>query len=239
MTDHSNRPQDNPQNQTDPNHLLISKPVNAYLESLFSEQKFRSGSIAAALEEMERLASEKGFPIIGPLVGPSLRSLALMIGANRIFEFGSGFGYSALWFASALEHEGQVICTEGDADNVRMAETFLKKAELWQRIEYHQAWAQDVFKEQQGEFDIIYNDADKGDYPEIWELAQHKLRKGGLYIADNCLWAGRVALDQVSSDPVPGWTDAIKAHNQAVVSHPNFDTFMNPARDGVLVARRR
>jgi predicted O-methyltransferase YrrM len=193
------------------------------------------------LLEMEALAKERDFPIVGRQVGPFLHLLALSIGAKRIFEFGSGYGYSAYWFARALEgvSGGKVICTEGDEKNVMLAKDFLSRAGLWEKMEYHAEWAQEVFKKTEGEFDIIYNDVDKGDYPEVWKMARTRIRKGGLYIADNTLWSGRVTMTNINDDVRPGWTAAIHEHNKLVVSDPDFDFFLNPARDGVMVARRK
>jgi len=187
---------------------------------------------------METLATEQNFPIVGRLVGVFLHSLAKMISARRIFEFGSGYGYSAYWFAQAAGLQGQVICSDASASNCDQAEQFLRQAGLWDNIDFKVGMAQQVFAETDGEFDICYNDVDKGDYPEIWHLAKDRIRSGGLYIADNVLWHGRVAIEN-PIDIVEGWTEAILEHNQFIFQDPNFDSFINPTRDGVIVARRK
>ena len=86
-----------------------------------------------------------------------------------------------------------------------------------------------------GEFDIVYNDIDKQDYPEAWQLARERVRPGGLYICDNVLWSGRVA----EADNESASTQAIRRHNELVYADPTFDTCLIPTRDGVLVARRQ
>ena len=91
-------------------------------------------------------------------------------------------------------------------------------------------------KNNPGQFDVIYNDVDKIDYPEVWNLAKSRVRKGGLYIADNTLWSGRVAREKVNDDPYPGWTEAIREHNELISKCPDFRFFLNPARDGLIVA---
>jgi predicted O-methyltransferase YrrM len=96
-----------------------------------------------------------------------------------------------------------------------------------------------VFRATEGEFDIIYNDVDKGDYPEVWRLARRRVRPGGLYIADNTLWYGRVVQQKVVDDVEPGWTEAIQQHNRLIAEDPEYDWFLNPIRDGVIVARRK
>lgn len=213
--------------------LPVDPMIERYLFGLHAPR-----SDHPVLQAMESLAVEKNFPIIGRLVGQFLLVMARAIGARRVFEFGSGYGYSAYWFAEAVGAEGQVICAEGSADNATLAAKFLGEAGLWSRVDFRTGMAQQIFATLPGEFDICYNDADKGDYPEIWHLARSRIRPGGLYIADNVLWHGRVAVDDYV-DVVPGWTEAILAHNRAIVDDPEFDTFINPVRDGVIVARRK
>lgn len=187
---------------------------------------------------METLARQNNFPIIDRLVGIFVYTLAQAINAKRIFEFGSGYGYSAYWFAKAAGSQGKVICTDGNPDNKIMAEGYLMEAGLWDTVDFHTGMAQTVFAQTEGIFDICYNDVDKGDYPAIWLMAKERIRPGGLYIADNVLWHGRVALDEFE-DIVPGWTEAIREHNTLIFNDPGFDAFINPTRDGVLVARKK
>lgn len=191
------------------------------------------------LLHMEALAQVQGFPIVGRLAGLFLEVMAKSIGAKRVFEFGSGYGYSAYWFARAVGAGGQVICTDGDAKNAAMAEEFLAQAQLWERVDFRVGIAQHSFAASEGEFDICYNDVDKDQYPEVWRLARERLRPGGLYICDNVLWHGRVALPDPVSDIKPGWTEAIREHNEMIFNDPAFDSFINPTRDGMIVARRK
>ncbi len=190
------------------------------------------------LLEMEKLARLENFPIVDRLVGVFLATQAKMINAKRVFEFGSGYGYSAYWFARAVGVEGQIVCSDADSLNKERAEKYLTSVDLWNQVEFQVGMAQDVFTQTEGLFDICYNDVDKGDYPEVWQMAKSRIRPGGLYIADNVLWHGRVALENFT-DVVPGWTEAIIKHNQMIFSDPEFDAFINPTRDGVIVARRK
>jgi predicted O-methyltransferase YrrM len=211
-------------------------PVHPAIETYLS----RLAGVAdnALVLEMERLAAVRSFPIIGRLCGMFLHTMALCVGARTVFEFGSGFGYSAYWFARAVGPEGRVICTDGDGNNECKAREFLTAAGLWERVEFHTGMAQEVFVATPGPFDICYNDVDKVDYPDVWRLARDRVRPGGLYIADNVLWQGRVTMDN-PTEVFVGWTDAIREHNRLIFEDPDFDTFVNPTRDGVLVARRK
>lgn len=190
------------------------------------------------LSEMEALAREKEFPIVGRLVGIFLETMAKIVNARRVFEFGSGYGYSAYWFARAVGSEGQVICSDGEPSIRDLAEGFLKHADLWDNIDFQVGFAQTIFRGTEGTFDTCYNDVDKGDYPEIWRMARDRINPGGLYIADNVLWHGRVAIEN-PIDIVPGWTEAILEHNRMIFRDPDFDAFINPTRDGVIVARKK
>jgi caffeoyl-CoA O-methyltransferase len=210
----------------------VHPAIEDYMRSLVSRTDH------PVLTEMEKEAENNNFPIIGRLVGTFIETMARAIDAKKIFEFGSGYGYSAYWFAKAVGEKGTVICSDGDPINKEKAEQYLSSAELWNRVNFHTGYAQEIFSKTEGLFDICYNDVDKGQYPEIWHLAKNRIRPGGLYIADNTLWHGRVAVENYI-DLVPGWTEAIKEHNQLIFNDPEFDTFINPTRDGVVVARRK
>ncbi len=212
--------------------IPVDPTIEAYMRGLVSQTDH------PILTEMETLASENNFPIVNRLVGIFLETLAKMINAKRVFEFGSGYGYSAYWFARAVGIEGTVICSDGDPQNKDKAAQYLTAAALWDRVNFHVGLAQDVFAQTSDLFDICYNDVDKGDYPAIWQMAKERIRPGGLYIADNALWHGRVAVES-HTDIVPGCTEAILEHNRLIFNDSDFDAFINPTRDGVIVARRK
>lgn len=222
----------------DPSELnpTVLSPVHPEIQRYLDD--LAGSTDTPVLLEMEELARRQNFPIVGRLVGLFLKMIAKSIGAKRVFEFGSGYGYSAYWFADAVGPEGQVICSDADPDNRSKAEHFLRRAGLWERVDFRTGFAQSVFQFTEGEFDICYNDVDKGDYPEVWRLARGRIRRGGLYIADNVLWHGRVTVEN-PVDIVPGWTDAIREHNRLIFDDPEFDASINPTRDGVIVARKK
>lgn len=222
----------NPNNLNPISLIPVDPAIEKYMRSLVNNTD------SAVLIEMEQEAQANNFPIVERLVGVFLANMAMLVDAKRIFEFGSGYGYSAYWFAKAAGDDGKVICSDGNPDNKLKAQSYLTAVNLWQRVEFHSGFAQDIFAKTDGLFDICYNDVDKGDYPQIWQMAKSRIRPGGLYIADNVLWHGRVAVSDYV-DVVPGWTEAILEHNQMIFNDPEFDTFINPTRDGVMVARRK
>lgn len=211
-------------------------PVDPAIEEYMLRLASQTNHVVLA--DMEALARESNFPIVNRLVGMFLETQAKMINAKRVFEFGSGYGYSAYWFTRAVGADGEVICSDGDPQNKDKAEQYLTSVALWDRVDFHVGYAQAIFAQTSGLFDICYNDVDKGDYPAIWRMAKDRIRPGGLYIADNVLWHGRVAVESYT-DVVPGWTEAILEHNRLIFSDSDFDAFINPSRDGVVVARRK
>jgi caffeoyl-CoA O-methyltransferase len=190
------------------------------------------------LLEMEELAERDGFPIIGRLCGQLLELMARAIGARRIFELGSGYGYSAYWFSRATGDEGEIHLTDLDPENERKALDYLGRAGLGKPIQYHVVDALAGLEETEGEFDIVYCDIDKGGYPEAWRRGRERVRVGGLYICDNMLWSGRVTDESDEPDDSGGWTEAIMQTNEAIARDPDFRSTIVPTRDGVVVALR-
>ncbi|MDQ3940466.1 MAG: O-methyltransferase [Actinomycetota bacterium] len=190
------------------------------------------------LLEMEALAKERRFPIIGRLCGRGLEVLARAIQAKRIFELGSGFGYSAYWFSRATGDDGEIHLTDMDPDNETKALDFLGRAGLDAPIHYHVSDALAALNETDGEFDIVYCDIDKDGYPDAWKAARDRIRVGGFYISDNMLWSGRVTDAAEENDDRPGWTRAIDATNRMIASDPDYRSTIIPTRDGVVAALR-
>jgi predicted O-methyltransferase YrrM len=190
------------------------------------------------LLEMEAEGKERGFPIVGRMVGVAIEILARSIGARRVFELGSGFGYSGYWFSRAVGPQGELHLTDGDPENERKAQDYLRRAGLWDPVTFHVGDAVETLEATKGEFDIVYCDIDKHGYPDAWRAARDRIRSGGLFICDNTLWSGRVLEGSDVEDTRPEWTAAIKEMNEAVASDGAFLTTILPIRDGVLVALR-
>ena len=187
------------------------------------------------LLEMEALAKERSFPIIGRLCGRALEVLARSIDAKRVFELGSGFGFSAYWFSRATGSDGEIHLTDMDRDNEKLALDFLGRAGLADPIEYHVSDALEALERTEGEFDIVYCDIDKDGYPDAWRAGRERVRVGGYYICDNMLWSGRVAAPSSEHD---AWTKAIHETNSLIASDPSFRSTIIPTRDGVVAALR-
>ncbi|RMD68503.1 MAG: methyltransferase domain-containing protein, partial [Gammaproteobacteria bacterium] len=117
------------------------------------------------LQAMEKVAEERRFPIIGPLVGRLCEQLARLMQARHIFEMGSGFGYSTYWFARALPDDGKVIHTDWDPQKSEEARTWLRRGGLEERVQFEVGDACQILERFAGPFDIIFIDIDKEAYP--------------------------------------------------------------------------
>jgi caffeoyl-CoA O-methyltransferase len=186
------------------------------------------------LAEMEDYATEHKIPIVGPAVARVLQQLALMINARTVFELGSAIGYSTIWWALAVGDNGRVIYTDGDLRNTERARGYFARAGVSSRITLHTGDALEFLSEQKQEFDIIFNDVDKEDYPRVLRLVAPRLRKGGLFITDNVLWSGRVAEKNPDAR-----TKAILEFNRKLYEVSEFYTTILPLRDGLAVALKK
>ena len=186
------------------------------------------------LAEIEAEAAKRKIPIVGPAVARILHQLALMIGAKTIFEMGSAVGYSTIWWARAVGEGGRVIYTDGNPKNATEARSYFQRAGVSDRITIKTGDALELLSEQKQEFDIIFNDVDKDDYPRVFRLILARLRKGGLFVTDNVLWSGKVV--QKNPDKT---TKAIVEFNRLLYGSPEFFTTILPIRDGVAVAVKR
>lgn len=206
-------------------HGITSEPVENYLYSMLPPRD-------EVLSEMEDQAAKRNIPIVGPAVGRILHQLALIAGAKNIFEMGSAIGYSAIWWARAIADGGRVIYTDGNRKNADEARGYFERAGVAKRITIKVGDAIEFLSEQTQQFDIIFCDLDKEDYPRALRMALPRLRKGGLLVADNVLWSGKVA----EKNPSEASTKAILEFNRLLYSSKELFTTILPIRDGLAVA---
>jgi caffeoyl-CoA O-methyltransferase len=204
---------------------VTEQPVDEYVYGMLPARD-------EVLAQMEDEADKRNIPIVGPAVARILYQLALMIQAKTVFEMGSAIGYSTIWWARAVGEGGRVIYTDGNRKNAEEARGYFQRAGVAGRITVNVGDALEILSEQKQEFDIIFNDVDKEDYPRVLRLAAPRLRKGGLFITDNVLWSGRV----VEKNPKEATTKAIQEFNRLLYGSKEFFTTLLPIRDGVAVA---
>lgn len=205
-----------------------SPEISEYLHELTPER-------SDIMKEMEAMAEEQSFPAIGPLVGRFLYQLAAISKARMVFELGSGFGYSAMWMAMALPEDGQIVCTEFDKKKAETGLKFLDRAKLRHKVIYEIGDALKSFERYQGPFDLVFCDLDKQQYPKVLEMAVPRLRSGGLLVADNVLWSGRILDPEDRSEATQG----IRKFDEKIYSHPDLFSTIIPLRDGVSVSLKK
>ena len=203
---------------------ILNADIEKYLSEVIPDRD-------AVLTEMEAYAASRNFPIVGPLVGRLLYVIVKATKAKKILELGSGFGYSAYWFAKAVGQGGSVFCTEKLEENEAKAMEFLKKGRVDNHVRFFLGDALTSIKEIRGTFDIIFNDVDKTQYPQALKVALPKLRKGGLFISDNVLWSGRVLEKKPDAA-----TAGILTFTRMLFSAKDLFTTIIPLRDGVSVS---
>jgi caffeoyl-CoA O-methyltransferase len=208
---------------------LVSAQVSTYLETLVPPR-------AAELARMERMAKKTGFPIIGPAVGHLCYLLARTISARRVFELGSGYGYSTAWFARAVKENGGGVVHHvvWDDDLSARARKHLAALGLDDTVHYTVGEAVGALQKTDGEFDLVFNDIDKRGYPAALPVIESKLRPGGLLIVDNLLWSGYIFDRKDRSAD----TEGVRKLTRLVMKSPQWTASIVPIRDGVLVARK-
>ncbi len=203
---------------------ILEPKIEHYLNDLLPEGD-------PVVQEMETYAEANDFPIVGPLVGRLCYQLAKSVHAKRIFEMGSGFGYSTYWLARGLPEKGKIFFTEYSLNNIKLARDFLARAQVLDRVEIIQDDAIESLEKAEGEFDLILNDIDKEYYPKSLKVILAKLRKGGILITDNLIWSGRV----VEAEP-DAQTRSIIEYTKMIYESPELWTTIIPLRDGVGIS---
>ena len=177
---------------------------------------------------------------VAPEQGQFLALLVKLTGARRLLEIGAFTGYSALCMAAALPDDGSMICCDIPGDYNATARRYWREAGLAVRIDLRLAPALETLAElerqgQGGQFDLVFIDADKANYPTYLEHALRLLRVGGLAVFDNTLWSGRV----LEENPQSADTRAIQALNRALKDDSRVDLSMLPLGDGLTLCRKR
>lgn len=209
---------------------LLIEGLSDYILSLLPNEKDK------VLMEMESYAEKEDFPIIGPVVGHLLSFFTQLIRPTKILELGSGFGYSAYYFAKHSDDDTEIICTDGDKDNESRLFNYFNNTSYSKKITYKLGNALEVIDEfTEGEFDIIFNDIDKEDYPEAYKKSISKLCKGGLLITDNTIWYNRVVEDNPESEATKG----VKVYNELAFNDHRVVSILIPIRDGVTISVKK
>jgi len=209
---------------------LIPAYLMEYLDSLVPARP-------PEMQAMEVYAEKIDFPIIGPSSGYLCYQVARMIGARRIFELGSGYGYSTAWFAKAVTENGggEVFHVVWDEELSQQARQHLSVLGYAGMIRYHVGEAVQTLRETAGTFDLIFNDINKEGYADSLPVIAGKLRPGGVLIVDNMLWHGRI-FDAKDKTPA---TESVRELTELLTKDPGWIVSLVPLRDGVVMAYKK
>ncbi|MFQ5669535.1 MAG: O-methyltransferase [Acidobacteriota bacterium] len=169
---------------------------------------------------------------VGRLEGTFLKLLVRMTRARAVLEIGMFTGYSALMMAEGLPRDGRLITCEIDPEAEAMARSFFARSPHGQKIEIRMGPALETLASLEGPFDLVFIDADKGNYSRYFEGVIDKVRRGGVLVFDNALWSGRVL------DPKDDDARAIAEAADRVQDDPRVENALLTVRDGMLVAYR-
>jgi predicted O-methyltransferase YrrM len=220
---------------------MASDPLPLYL------QEYLDGLVPQRppeMQAMEAYAKQTSFPIIGPASGYFCYQIARMIGARRVFELGSGYGYSTAWFAQAVQENlaqagakpgGEVHHVVWDDQLSQKARGHLGALGFGDLVTYHVGEAVQALREADGPFDLIFNDIDKHGYPASLPVIAEKLRPGGALIIDNMLWHGAI-FD--ASDQSPD-NQGVLEFTRLITTDPGWIASLVPLRDGMFLAYKK
>lgn len=205
---------------------ILDAQLSQYLDALVPERH-------PELQAMERYAAEHDFPIVGPACAHVCYQITRMIGARRVFELGSGYGYSTAFFARGVQENGggEVHHVVWDEKLSQQARRHLSALGLDGVVRYHAAEAVATLKQTPGPFDLIFNDITKKDYPASLPVIVEKLRPGGVLIVDNMIWNRRIFDSAERSADAEGVREMTRLLRQ-----PGWITSVIPIRDGLVIA---
>lgn len=194
-------------------------------------------------ERMAAHAADHDFPIIGPVAGGVLRLLARLTDAEWVFEFGSGFGYSASWFLRG--RADHVICTEFDAEEAETGAEFMREAGEADRVTFEVGDAMETVAAYDGPFDVVLIDHQKHRYADAFEAIEPKLAPGAVVVADNIM-RGPIDMSDllayfdegVDLPPDNSDTHGIAEYVDTVRANEGFETSVLPVGSGITVSTR-
>ena len=213
-------------------HPFVDKRIEDYCK----EHTSKESEALRYIDRQTHLRFLKPNMISGNWQGNLLKILSLLVQPKNVLEIGTFTAYATLWLADGLADGGVVHTIEKDVILEDFILSTIEKYGYEDRIKLHIGNAMEIIDQIEGDFDLIFIDADKANYPAYFEKCVSRLRSGGLIIADNILWYGKVVLPVKDSDKE---TKAIKLFNETVSKDPRFDSLILPIRDGIMVARKK
>lgn len=172
----------------------------------------------------------------GHLQGKTLELLVKMLQPKTILEIGTYTGYSGICMARGLGDEGKLITLDINDELESMVRGFFDLAGLTNKIDYRLGNALDLIPELPDTFDFVFIDADKANYINYYNLVVDRVNSGGIILADNVLWSGKVLVEE--GKKIDKDTKIILEYNQLIQDDPRVENVLLPIRDGLMLARK-
>ncbi|NRB53696.1 MAG: O-methyltransferase [Saprospiraceae bacterium] len=205
-------------------------PLTQYCEALSTPPS----PLLQALERETHLKTLAPQMMSGHLQGQLLQLLCQLKQPKQVLEIGSFTGYATLYMAAGLPEDGILHTVEANPELEYLIQKYIDQAKLQDKVHLHIGKAEEVIPQLPGKFDFVFLDAGKLDYPLFYDLVIDRVNPGGLIIADNVLWSGKVVQEQRDKD-----TEALHAFNQMVQDDPRVNNLILPIRDGLLIAQKK
>lgn len=208
---------------------LIAEHIENYVIQHTADEDALFGEIAAET----RKHTEHPEMMVGNIEGAFLRTLVRITGARRVLELGTFTGYSSLAMAMGLPDDGELTTCDVSEEFTSIARRFWERSPHGKKIRLVLGPATETIPTFEGEFDMAFIDADKENYSNYWDLVVPRMRKGGLIVADNVLWSGRVTH---ASDTHDTATAALVTFNEKVRKDDRVEQVMLTVRDGMTLS---
>ena len=209
--------------------FLVEEPIEEYAEAHTTPPI----ELLARLAEETKATMSSPQMLTGTIEGRFLELLVFGTGARRVLELGTFTGYSALAMAAALPEGGRIDTCDIEPKHVEVAQRYIDESPYADKITIHLGPALDTIDRLEGDFDLVFIDADKENYASYYEAVLPRLSERGLIAIDNTLWSGRVL------DPQDDTTEAIAALNDMIAADDRVVAVQLTIRDGVTLIRRR
>lgn len=210
---------------------IVYPELNEYLHSLLPESE-------GLLKELETLAKEPYIPIIQKEVAQFLKVMFSYNPPHKLLEIGTAIGYSAIYFLSIMASDGKVTTIERNEDMINAAKDNFLKAGVTQKVTLLEGDATEILPKLEGEYDVIFLDAAKGQYMNFLPNIMRLLKPGGTLITDNILYRGIVASEELAPKKHITIARNLRKYLHEITHNPALETTVIPLGDGVGISRK-
>ncbi len=211
---------------------IVYDVVEDYIRETLEESK-------GQIRQMEVYAKENSVPIIHKEVAQLLKVMLKVHRPKRILEIGCAIGYSSIFFASTLDKDVEIITTERNPVMLERAVENIKNAGLEENIKILVGDAQETLKDVEGQFDMVFIDAAKGQYKMFYDMVIDKLKVGGLVISDNILYKGMIASDDLVVRRKKTIVKRMRDYLDYICHEEYLDTSIIPVGDGLAISYKK